>query len=154
MEFENPTAADADPATPPALQWVVFACSGRRLAVALDRVREIVTPRPFTRLPGSGREVAGLVGVRSRVVTAYDLGSVLAERPAREYPDHRVLLVDHDGRVLGLVVDEVLAVAALELVAAQPNGAMVLGEADWEGSPAQVLDMDRLLERVLHPTDS
>lgn len=152
MEFESPIAAEAGTALPPPLQWVLFVCSGQRLAIALERVREIVTPRPFTRLPGAGPYVAGLVGVRSRVVTAYDLGVVFAEQGAAAVADHRVLLVDHDGRVLGLVVDEVLAVAALEVDAAAGDGDLVLGTADWEGVPTRVLDMAVLIERILHPT--
>lgn len=151
MELDNSAAAEAGTAAPPAAQWVVFACSGQRYAVELARVREILTPRPFTRLPGAHEGAAGLIGVRSRIITAYDLGTLLGGRPAREQSDHRVLLADAGGRVTGLVVDEVLAAAALPVAPAGEANALVLAETEWEGEPVRALDLDALLARALQP---
>lgn len=150
MEHDSPAAAEAGTATPAVAQWVVFTCSGRRLAVPLQRIQEIVTPRPFTRLPGSGGAVAGLIGVRSRVITAYDVGVALGLDRSTAAPDYRILLADQAERTLGLVVDEICAVATLPL---QPTetGDLVIGSADWDGVPVEALDLDRLLERALGP---
>lgn len=105
------TAADAEISVPAGPQWVVFACDDIRLAVLLERVREIITPRPFTRLPGCGPEVSGLVGLRGRVITVFDFGALLGKRPATETADHRILLVEREERVLGLAVDAVVQIA-------------------------------------------
>jgi chemotaxis signal transduction protein len=140
-------------------QWVVFTCEGRRFAVPLDRVRGIVTPQPFTRLPGCGPEVAGLIGLRGRVLTVFDFGVVLAARPAAILPDHRVLLVEEGDRILGCAVDDVLAVADADVrpVAAEderlagvdPEGAHVLGTGEHEGATFVALDLDVVLRRLL-----
>jgi chemotaxis signal transduction protein len=142
---------------PPAPQWVVFSCANRRLGLPLSRVREILTPRPFTRLPGTGDEVCGLVGVRSRIVTAFDLGVILGLSPARNAPDHRLLLVEYGERVPALVVDEVLAVVPAELSAAGQLGVpraldrqLILGTGQFEDEPFIALDSDRLLDRLLN----
>lgn len=152
MESESLAAAEAGIAAPALPQWVVFNCAGQRLALALERVREIVTPRPFTRLPGARAEVAGLIGVRSRIITAYDLGVVLGGRPAAAAAEHRVLLVDVGERVLGLVVEEVLAVARLAPEALTDDGGaaagLAVGTASWEGKSAVALELDRVIERV------
>jgi chemotaxis signal transduction protein len=58
----------------------------------LDCVVEIIPPRPFTRLPGAGADVCGLVGVGGRVVTVFDLGVVLGLGRAADHADHRLLL--------------------------------------------------------------
>lgn len=141
---------------PPAPQWVVFSCADRRLALPLERVREILTPRPFTRLPGTGEEVCGLVGVRSRIVTAFDLGVILGLPPARKAPDHRLLLIEYGEKTPALVVEEVLAVAPAELVAAGPFGVpsaldrqLILGTGEFDSVPFIALDSDRLLDRLL-----
>lgn len=105
------TAAEAGIDVPAATQWVVFRCAGRRFGVPLARVTEIIAPQPFTRLPGTGREVCGLVGVRGRVVTVLDFGEMLGGRPATAAPDHRLLLLDIAGRRLGAAVDEVMEIA-------------------------------------------
>jgi chemotaxis signal transduction protein len=149
-------AAEVGSTPPAAPQWVVFACADRRLALPLDRVREILTPRPFARLPGTGEEVCGLVGVRSRVVTAFDLGVILGLRPARNTRDHRLLLIEYGERVPALVVEEVLAVVPAELTpgssAAVPralDSRLILGTGEFEGYPFIALDSDRLLDRLL-----
>jgi purine-binding chemotaxis protein CheW len=151
-------AAEAgfQPIAAPPEQWVVFSCGGQRFGLPLDRVREILTPRPFVRLPGATEEVCGLVGVRSRVVTAFDLGVVLGLSPARATSDHRLLLVEFGERTPAFVVDEVHAVAPSDLAedagaeAAHARDAeMVLGIGEFEELPFCVLDLDRILDRLL-----
>jgi purine-binding chemotaxis protein CheW len=150
VEAEAGSTATAAP------QWVVFSCANRRLGLPLRCVREILTPRPFTRLPGTGQEVCGLVGVRSRIVTAFDLGVILGLSPSRNVTDHRLLLVEFGERIPALVVDEVLAVVPAELVAAGQLGAtraldsqLVLGTGQFEDAPFIALDSDLLLDRLL-----
>jgi chemotaxis signal transduction protein len=136
-------------------RWVLFRCGDRTWGIALERVREILTPQPFTRLPGCGPAVAGLVGIRGRVVTAFDLGRLLASRSAAALPDHRLLLLDQGERVLGLVVDDVSAVA--DAVLRPPPGREewlegfdtdtpdVIGIGEAEGATFVALDLDALL---------
>ena len=153
MEHDSTAAAEAGTAATAYPQWVVFTCSDHRYAVPLDRVREIVTPRPFTRLPGSEGAVAGLIAVRGRVITAYDAGLALGLHRAVAAPDHRILLVDVAGRVAALVVEDVCAVAGLPL---EPvgTGALVIGSAEWDGAPVEALDLEHLLERAIEPASS
>jgi purine-binding chemotaxis protein CheW len=142
-----------------ASQWVVFTCEERRFAVPLERVRGIATPQPFTRLPGCGPEVAGLIGLRGRVLTVFDFGVVLAARPAALLPDHRVLLVEDGDRLIGCVVDDVNAVAEVvihppareeeRLAGVDPEGAHVLGTGEHEGEPFVAVDLDMVLGRLL-----
>ncbi|HEX6694603.1 MAG TPA: chemotaxis protein CheW [Longimicrobiales bacterium] len=148
-------AAEVGPNPPTAPQWVVFWCAGRRLGLPLDRVREILTPLPFTRLPGTGDEVCGLIGVRSRVVTAFDLGAVLGGESAA-VEDHRVLVVEYGERIAAFVVEEVIAVAPSEVKAPPRKGGrigidrhLMLGTGEFEGSAFTALDSDQLLDRLL-----
>jgi purine-binding chemotaxis protein CheW len=140
-------------------RWVVFACNSRRFVVPLERVREILTPQPFTRLPGCGAEVCGLVGIRGRVVTVFDLGILLVSRPAAEVQDHRILLIEHGARLVGAAVDEVLAVAhttTQPFIPGEPGLAGldlrredVVGAGEIDGAPVVALDIDAIVERVL-----
>jgi purine-binding chemotaxis protein CheW len=150
MEVAAIEAADDGAPAPAGPQWVIAACSGQRIGIPLERVREIVTPRPFTRLPGAAGSVAGLIAVRTRIVTAYDLGLLLGVESAAGCADHRILLVDEPDRVTGLVVDEVLAAAALEAEgAAQPLAPeLAVGVAAWDARPVTLLDLERVFERL------
>ena len=140
-------------------EWVVFACQGERFAVPLLSSREVVPPQPITRLPGCGPEVAGLIGLRGRVVTAFDLGVVFGLRSAQETADHRIIVLDHGDRVVAVVVDVVLGVAReqaamLETVSAELVGMHfepgdIVGVGKLEGSRYYALDTNRILSRLL-----
>lgn len=92
-------------------EWLIIVCSGERYAVPLLQVQEILVPQPFTRLPGCGPEVCGLIGLRGRIVTVFDIGAVLGLRPARRVSEHRLLLLEAGGGLVAGAVDEVVAVA-------------------------------------------
>lgn len=91
-------------------EWLIIACSGERYAIPLRQVREILVPQPITRLPGCGPEVCGLVGLRGRILTVFDVGAALGLRPARQVEGHRLLLLEAGGGLVAGVVDEVVAV--------------------------------------------
>lgn len=140
-------------------QWVVFSCDRRRFVVPLERVREILTPQPYTRLPGCGPEVCGLVGVRGRVITVLDLGVLLTSHPAITGADHRILLVEQGERLVGAAVDEVVAVAHAHtqpflpgepgLAGLQLRKEDVVGAGKVDGQPFVALNIDAILGRVL-----
>ncbi len=139
--------------------WAVFGCDGHTFGFPLERVREILLSRPFTRLPACGPKVCGLVGLRGRIVTVFDVGAALGLRPAAARPDHRLLLIECGGRIVGGAVEEVAAVGP---VAVRPLGrrravlrgidvdrAAVLGIGEVDGRPFLGLDSDRILKELL-----
>lgn len=153
--MEPGSAVDAEAvleavATP---QWLIVACDGRGFAIALERVSAIVPPRPYTRIPGCGPQVCGLAGVRGRVVTVFDLGAALGGTPSLAAADHRLLLVDHGDRRIGLVVNEVRLAAGMQLTPVARDAGIdvteVLGMGTIDGVSVLALDTDRLFERLL-----
>jgi chemotaxis signal transduction protein len=128
---EAGTQAPADP------QWVVFVCDDQHYGFPLGLVREILTPRPFTRLPGTGPHVCGLIGVRGRVVTVVDLGLVLGGRAAVSLPDHRLLLLDLGTRRVGAAVEDVVTItsARIEPLQQDTTGTAPDGRAAAGGGP-------------------
>jgi purine-binding chemotaxis protein CheW len=140
--------------------WVVFSCGGERLGIPLLSSREVVPPQPLTRLPGCGPEVAGLVGLRGRVVTAFDMGVVIGAAPAQSVPDHRLLVLDYGERVVAIAVDAVVGIARAQGAALEPIGATALGHLEsvrgdvigvgfLEGKRYLALDPERILKRLL-----
>lgn len=154
-----PTSGDPAAAVSAVTQWVVFACGEHRFGLPLDRSREILPPRPLTRLPGCGPEVAGLVGIRGRVLTVFDFGVLLTGRPAAHNPDHRMLVVVVAGKRVAVLVDEIIAVSRessgvlpLDANALRPydmDRDDVLGIGAHDGEPFLAIDPERLLGRLL-----
>lgn len=112
MERIATTPVEIETAAHAGAPWAFFRCDGTGYALRLDQIHEIVTPQPVTRLPGCGPAVAGLIGLRGRVITVFDLGVIAGGTPAMERPDHRVLIVRQAGRLVGLAVEELVTIAA------------------------------------------
>jgi len=145
-------------AAPPEL--VVFSCAGEWFAVPLLSSREVVPPQPLTRLPGCGPETAGLMGLRGRVITVFDLGVVLGLDPARRLPDHRILVLDLGERVVAVMVDAIEGIARDQAALLQPLEQKtpfraetvrgdVVGVGTLEGQRYFALDPERILKRLL-----
>jgi purine-binding chemotaxis protein CheW len=148
-------AAEAGSGASAVTRWVVFRCGEQRFGVPLAQVNEIVPPLPFTRLPGVGADVCGLVGVRGRVITVFDLGVVLGESAAAGVPDHRLLLLELGELRVGGAVDEVREIAAATLDRMEsemgPGEAAqaAIGMGRGEDGPFIALDPIRLLRHRL-----
>lgn len=142
--------AEAGTDAPAAAQWVVFRCGERRFGFPLESVSEIITPRSFTRLPGTGAAVCGLVGVRGRVVTVFDLGVVLGIESAAAFPDHRLLLLALGNRRIGAAVTDVVSIAPARIAQPRPGAdEWNMGTGRMEDGDFAALAPDRLLEHLL-----
>lgn len=146
----------------PTAQWVVFACSGHRLAIPVQQVCELLAPRPLTRLPGCGEAVCGLISLRGQIITVFDLGAVLGLRPAVALPEHRLLLFEHGERLIAFAVDNVvttvhLAASQLSIrqeafLALDLKGPELLGVAATGDEAFLAIDPQPILERLLEGT--
>jgi purine-binding chemotaxis protein CheW len=150
----NNVAAEAGPYAHAAPHWVVFACDGRRFGIPLEHVKEILTPAPFTRLPGAGPAVCGLLASRGRIVTVLDVGVILGGRAAATVSDFRVLVMELGARRIGAVVDEVIMVTRALLDDVLPAGEQlrpdaVLGVAEVDGGSFVALDPAAMTVRLL-----
>lgn len=117
----------------------------------ISSVQEIIPLRRMTRLPGAPTYVRGLINMRGTIVTVLDLGVRLD--PSRAIaPEGSIMLVRHDDRLVGVVVDEVLDVRTLDIDAgglAESAGAIVRGVASVDGSAVVVLALDAMVSQVL-----
>lgn len=155
-------SADAEPsvaATAAAPEWVVFRSGSGRFGVPIRTVREIIVPRPLSRLPGCGPEVRGLIGVRGRIVTVLDFAAAVGLAPAAPAAGERLLLIEDDERLAGFAVEEVIGVAPrapdeLPLPAETLRGldvdrGDVYGVGELHGQPFLAIDPRRLMQRLL-----
>lgn len=106
---------DGDRADP---QRMMLVAAGAHLfALPLGCVLEILEPRPYSALPGASAAVCGMANVRGRIVTVLDLGAHLGLPPAADSPEHSVVLVEHEGRQVGLAVAEILRILDVDAAA-------------------------------------
>ena len=91
---------------------LVFSIAGRARCCAIDEVREIVPITVTTRLPGAPHYVRGLINLRGTLVTVMDAAMCLYGVSADDAAAS-ILLVEHRGRVAGVIVDNVFDIQSL-----------------------------------------
>jgi purine-binding chemotaxis protein CheW len=100
-------AAPSGPSSP--LAYGGFALSGMQLALPMDALREVVPSEDWITLPCPNPGVVGGVNLRGVVVPVLDLRGQLGRSAAQtEFPC--VLIVVAQGRLLGLLADEVTGI--------------------------------------------
>jgi purine-binding chemotaxis protein CheW len=130
---------------------LVFRVGGSLHGCDIRDAQEIVPFRPPTRLPGAPAYVLGLINIRGTIVTVIDLGVRLD--PTRTPTEQgTILLVRYHDRLVGVVVDEVVDVRALDVDegrAAQSGGAIARGVATIDDAAVVILDLEALIKQVL-----
>ena len=111
-------------------------------------------PSRITRVPLAGAEIAGVLNLRGRIVTAIELRSRLGlgERDDRSVP--MAIGIESKGESFGLLVDAVGEVLKLADSEREPNpinldrnlGRVSAGVYRLDGQLLVVLDIDRVLD--------
>lgn len=129
---------DAGAPTGPEIRHVAVRCGGDPVRIPVDRLKEVLLPQLITPIPGSGPEVCGLIGLRGRVVTVFDLAVLLGGSPVDLGGDYRILVVETGSGTVGLAVAEVV---------------MMVDDAGHDPGagpgPPDALDLDRLIGPML-----
>jgi len=96
------------------IQVVVFSIDNEEYAVPISDVREIVKTAEITPVPNSPDFVKGIVNLRGEIVVVVDLEirfHLTRQQKEGEIRQQHIVVVEHDGSVFGLLVDEVSEVA-------------------------------------------
>jgi purine-binding chemotaxis protein CheW len=125
-------------------------------AVRIGAVKEIINPQPLTELPHAPRSVAGVADHRGTVVPIISVRARFGLPLAPQAGRSKWILVEMEGRTVGLVVDqvtEVFAAAEAELRPAPELGGGedrrgIAGVTAHQGEMVFVLDLDRFGDLV------
>ena len=101
-------------------RWVTFQLAGENYAVNVLNVHEVLKNAELTPVPGAPDSVIGIINLRGNVVTVMD-GRQRFALPSIPMTDaSRILILEVDQQILGLLVDsvaEVIELPAEEVVA-------------------------------------
>ena len=134
--------------------FVTVVTGGQLFGLSLGRVRDVFVPRGLSAVPLAPPEVAGLLNLRGRVVTAIELRRRLG-LPAREDGASPVAVgIEERGELYGLIVDRVGDVLRLERSTYEPNpanldqrwGEVCAGVHRLDHELMVVLDVDKILD--------
>lgn len=134
-------------------QVVVFRLDAERYGVDIFRVNEIIRLREITPLPHTEPHVRGLVNLRGKTIPVVDLRVRFGIGTEETTEKARIIVVESKVGQVGLVVDEVCEVGALDGAGIEPPPSLVGAQGDYvrgvarrDGRLIALLDLDRTLE--------
>jgi purine-binding chemotaxis protein CheW len=123
------TAMDDNPQL---TDYVTFATAGQIFGLPIARVQEVFRPARITRVPLASAQIAGVLNLRGRIVTAIDVRSRLGLQAREEGLGPMAIGIESRGESFGLLVDTLGEV-------------LRLSDGDIEGNP---INLDRKLAGV------
>src|SRR5580692_2377301 len=146
-------------------QFLIFNASGQEFGIQAMRVKEISAMIAITKVPNAPSYIEGILNLRGRLVSIINFRSKFGFEPKQKDEDTRIVIVEHDGFPIGIMVDNVEEVIRIpqENVQKLPDAAVtttseeyltgvgildkrliVLLDAEQLLSKAEVLDADAL----------
>jgi purine-binding chemotaxis protein CheW len=157
MHTDATTTGDGGSVLASEVSLACFGVADQRYALDVSHVREIVRRPEITPLPNSPELIEGVVELRDNVIPVIDLSRALGLPPSQTTNASRVAIVEVDGMVFGLCVDnatDVLAVSPSDLrdpptLALQAGYEAVKAVVRRPDSrPVMVLALEEILETV------
>jgi len=137
------------------LQVVGFRVGRETFGLPISIVREIVRVPDITSVPNAPDYIEGVINLRGRIIPVVDLRKRFGEKVGEPSKKNRVVVVELDGRSIGLIVNsasEVLKIPPSEIEA--PHDVFQEGELNYitgvgklKGRLVILLDLTRVLQR-------
>jgi purine-binding chemotaxis protein CheW len=139
-------------------EFVTFTTAGQLFGLPIGRVQDVFKPSRITRVPLAGPEIAGVLNLRGRIVTAVHLSNRLdlyssAQADAQKKPP-MAIGIECGGESFGLLVDMVGVVLKLPEAELETNTINIDrklarvsdGVFRLDGQLLVALDIDRVLD--------
>jgi purine-binding chemotaxis protein CheW len=126
---------------------------GQLFGLPIPRVRDLFMPSAITPVPMGPRDVAGVVNLRGRIVTAISTRGRLGLPPPEADRPAMAVEIEAGGESYGLIIDAAGGVVSLDSSSGDDSPAifdprwaeLACGVCWLEGQPMVVLDVDRVL---------
>ncbi len=134
--------------------FVTVMIADQWFGIPVRMIHDVFSPQSITQVPLARPEVAGVLNLRGRIVTAIDMRCKLDLQPRGEGVECMAVGIEKHGESYGLIVDQVGEVLSLEDRSFEPNPANLdprwrgvsRGVFRLDGSLLVVFDVDKVLE--------
>jgi purine-binding chemotaxis protein CheW len=136
------------------LHIVGFKVGRETYGVPITSLHEIVRVPEITAVPDAPDYVEGVINLRGKIVSVLDLRKRLGEATIAPSKRNRILVVEHRGRLCGLIVDSASDVLKIPAADVDPSptefmeGGLncVTGLGKYQGRLIVLLDIAKVLE--------
>jgi purine-binding chemotaxis protein CheW len=137
-----------------ATEFVTFMIAGQIFGLPIARVQDVFKPARITRVPLAAAEIAGVLNLRGRIVTAVDMRRRLDVKKRDDGAAVMAIGIEAKGESFGLLVDAVGEVLKLPDLDREPSpinldgrlAVLSAGVYRLDGQLLVVLDVDRVLD--------
>lgn len=135
------------------IQYVTIYISDQLFGLPISRVHDVFVPESVTRVPLSQAEIAGVLNLRGRIVTAIDMRKRLGLKPLETDGNLMAIGIEFKEESYGLIIDsvgEVLNLSETSREAVPSNldqrwADIAAGVHRLENNLMVILDVDRVL---------
>jgi len=135
------------------IQLVSFQLAQEEYGIEITKVQEIILMGEITTMPETPPYIKGLINLRSSVIPIVDLRSRFGLAEKAPDDDTRIMVVNVDGKTIGIIVDavsEVLRISNDEICPPPPTVTgseheYLVGLAKLESRLLILLDIDNIL---------
>jgi purine-binding chemotaxis protein CheW len=135
-------------------EYVTATVAGQLFGLPIARVQDVFVLDRLTRVPLAAPEIAGVLNLRGRIVTAIDMRRRLGLAPAGEVRKRMAIGIEYKGESFGLLIDMIGEVLNLPSSGRESNpvnleaqlARVSAGVHRLEDRLLVVLDIDRVLD--------
>src|SRR5215831_4600663 len=141
------------------IEYVTVMLDGQLFGLPIARVQDVFMPDRLTRVPLAPPEIAGVLNLRGRIVTAVDLRRRLGLPPRGDGRPAMAVGIELKGESYGLLIDSVGEVMKLADDTREANpvnldaalARVSAGVHRLDGQLMVILDVDRVLDLAAGP---
>lgn len=136
------------------VEYVTVTIADQLFGLLIREVEDVFSPQNITQVPLSIPEVAGVLNLRGRIVTAIDMRKRLQLPPRQKDEGSMAVGIEHNGESYGLIIDKVGEVLRVKEGGIEPNPrnlnpswtTVSAGVYQLKGELMVVLDVSRVLQ--------
>jgi purine-binding chemotaxis protein CheW len=150
---EDRTTMTASNPNDEVLQWVTYRLDEETYGINVMQVQEVLRYTEIAPVPGAPDYVLGIINLRGNVVTVIDTRSRFGLPPTDITDNTRIVIIEADEQVLGILVDSVAEVVYLRSseidsapnVGTEESAKFIQGVSNRSGQLLILVDLNKLL---------
>jgi len=135
------------------LQWVTYRLDEETYGINVMQVQEVLRYTEIAPVPGAPEYVLGIINLRGNVVTVIDTRSRFGLPPTETTDSTRIVIIESDEQVVGILVDSVAEVVYLRSseidsapnVGTEESAKFIQGVSNQKGQLLILVDLNKLL---------
>ena len=153
MSDEIRSTGDKSSTDDEVLQWVTFNLENETYGINVMQVQEVLRYSEIAPVPGAPLYVLGIINLRGNVVTVIDTRSRFGLVPSEVTDSTRVVIIEADQQVIGILVDSVAEVVYLRgseiddapNIGNDESAKFIQGVSNKDGELLILVDLNQLL---------